>query len=182
MIEAYPLSWPIQHPRTPEIERTRAKFGRKDNHSEYSWSTTKPLTLAQACDRVRKELNAYTRTGQTYRVHPDSVIISTNIPTNKSGLPRSGHRKPLDPGAAVYFDLDGEPYCLPCDKWDRVEDNIAAIAAHIGAMRSIERWGVGTAHNAFTDFKALPEEASSTTDAWSVLGLQGKPGTFQEVK
>lgn len=128
--------------------------------------------MEQATTRLLSELHSYTRVGHNFRVPKDSIIISTNVPIRKDGLPYSNFRKVEDTGVAVYFTLDGNPYCLPCDKWDRVEDNVAAIAAHISAMRGIERWGVGTSHDVYTGFKALPNVGETTMeDCWSVLGI-----------
>jgi len=114
--------------------------------------------------------------GQDYRVPAGSIVISTNIGSGKKGRPFSGMAEPDDTGAAVYFKLDGLDYCLPCDKWDRVADNLAAIAAHINAMRGIERWGVGTSKDVYTGFKALPQAAGSRNGAWwTVLGVDPNP-------
>lgn len=64
--------------------------------------------------------------------------------------------KPDDPGVAVYFQIGGEPHCLPCDTYLLVEHNIAAIAAHIEATRAIERHGVASVREMFSGFAALP--------------------------
>lgn len=45
---------------------------------------------------------------------------------------------------------------MACDKWDRVADNIASLAAHIECLRGIERYGVGTLEQAFRGYQALP--------------------------
>lgn len=185
MIEAYPLHWPAQKRRTATQDRKSAHFGRQESvKTTYgtSYKTRKQLTLDQATKRILRELDSYTKAGHSYRVPPESIIISTNIPVRKDGLPRSGFRKPDDPGVAVYFELDGRPYCLPCDKWDRVEDNLAAVAAHIAALRGIERWGVGEAHDVYTGFKALPENTLTDAQIWKRLGLSGKPDSWEEVK
>ena len=66
----------------------------------------------------------------------------------------------------------GRPYCMPCDKWNRVADNIAAVAAHLKAMRGQERWGVGTIEQAFEGYLALPEHTGQAQrDWWVVLGV-----------
>ena len=107
------------------------------------------------------------------RVPRESLVISTNIPVSRNGLPYSEQKQPADVGVALYFQLDKKNYCLPCDKWDRVADNLAAIAAHLGALRGIERWGVGETHDVFTGFRALP----MTTDRrtwYVVLGVSEK--------
>lgn len=155
MNEAFPLCWPNDKPRTPIAAQKRAKFGKKER-GDFDWKQTKSLTVSQALSRVTAELDGFTRSGQNWRIPKESVIISTNIPVSKSGLPYSDRREPQDKGVAVYFQLDKKNYCLPCDKWDRVADNLAAIAAHLGALRGIERWGVGETHDVFTGFRALP--------------------------
>lgn len=144
-VDAYPLHWPANFPRTKPEDRQPARFNQDG----------KPLTIAVARDRILSEIRAFTRTGRTWRIDPDQVVISSDVPLRNDGLPASGRRMPDDPAVAVYFELDGEAYCLPCDTWDRVPDNMAAIAAHLGAMRGIERWGVGDVRTHFAGFVAL---------------------------
>lgn len=96
------------------------------------------------------------------------VVLSTNLELRLDGKLRSSRGLNLpDPGAALYFNRDGKPLCMPCDRWDRVEDNVYAIAKHIEAMRGMERWGVGTTEQAFAGYKALPEGEKW----WDVLDL-----------
>ena len=63
------------------------------------------------------------------------IVISTNAELRQDGFPYSNRRAPEDVGVAVYFTLEGRPYVLPCDKWERVADNLAAIAKHVEAKR-----------------------------------------------
>lgn len=44
---------------------------------------------------------------------------------------------------------------MPCDTYDRVADNIAAIAAHIEKTRAITRYGVASVEQMFAGFLAL---------------------------
>ncbi len=173
---AYPLQWPAGYPRTAPEKRKRARFGRRDHYRV----GTQSLTVAQARGRLMEEIEKFTKAGHTWRIQPDHVVISTNMGTRKDGLPRSGAREPNDPGVAVYLWLDGEPHVFPCDAWDRVADNIAAIAAHLGALRGIERWRVGDLRQAFTAWRALPESAGG--HSWrEVLGV-GPDATLPEVE
>jgi len=159
-VSAYPLSWPLQVQRKPNP--AWARFSQDG----------KPLSIASARRRLLEEIDKITKYGRPYRVDPDKVVISTNVRTRNDGLPYSNVREPEDSAVAVYFDLDGVPHCLPCDAWDRVADNLAAIAAHIGAMRGMERWGVADIRQAFSGFQALPSSASSNPGAWwAVLGV-----------
>ncbi len=161
-VEAYPLHWPEGWPRTPASTRSRARFG-MTNRLEHRWrdstgqdrlSITErrtELTISVALDRLFIELGRFGLSDRAL----DAVVVSSNVPLRQDGLPVSGRRAPDDPGVAVYFDLDG-PICLPCDRWDRVADNIAAISAHLNAMRGMDRWGVGSTAQHFAGFKALP--------------------------
>lgn len=100
------------------------------------------------------------------------LVISTNVELRQDGLPYSNRRAPDDQGAAVYFALKGKPCVLACDKWNRVEDNLWAIAKHIEALRGQERWGVGSVEQAFAGYTALPAPGESIAATWyNVLGV-----------
>jgi hypothetical protein len=58
-----------------------------------------------------------------------------------------------------------------CDKWRRVADNIAALAAHIRAIRSVENFGVGTLEQAFAGYRAI-EDFSEGVPWRRVLGFK----------
>jgi hypothetical protein len=179
-IEAYPLHWPREKPRTPADDRRRANFGKRSK-SEHGWTSRKQLSVAQAVSRLLGEFSAFTRRNQVWRVHPDAVVISTNIRTRNDGLPWGSAGEPDDPAVAVYFRLDEEPHCIACDCWDRVADNIAAIAATVNAQRGLERWGAVDLKAAFAGFRALPggraDVAMTETDAIAFIsqhtGLMG---------
>jgi hypothetical protein len=163
--KAFPLSWPDGWKRTAPSERVYGRFNRKDREystnsvgQQTSWQRTKDLSVADAVKRLIAELG---RMGI-----PDwCLIISTNVPLRLDGYPRSD-KEPSDPGAAVYWQKptakDGAPYrCMAIDRYTRVADNLAAIAATLEAMRAIERHGGGAIlERAFLGFAALPEKAS----------------------
>jgi hypothetical protein len=170
-IPAYPLQWPSGWKRTAPATRTRAKFsaGTSTTHQwsdgrTTTWRGKRELTIAEAVSRVREQL---AKMGVA-----DDCVISTNLQLRLDGLPRSGQREPDDAGVAVYWRADaGEtPRCMAIDRYDRVADNLAAIAATLDAMRAIERHGGAEILNrAFTGFTALP---SGSTTHWSdVLGV-----------
>lgn len=151
MTEAYPLQWPVAWPRTERPQRS-------------AFSTS----LAAARDEVRSELR---------RLGASDVVISTNIITNLDGSYRSKQRVPDDRGVAVYFKLNGEDQCFPCDRWLGVEENLHAIALSIEALRGLDRWGAKEmVAAAFKGFKALPASAivtPYTAKPWNeVLGVQ----------
>lgn len=172
-----PLCWPTWFPRTPATERTWGRFGKRGDRG---WGRS-ALTLAQARSRVLQQLSMFTKPGQTYRCDPDSIIISSDLAVRQDGLPRSGQRKPDDPGVAVYFILDGKDRCIPCDVYLRVEDNLAAIAATIEALRTIERHGSQMFEAAFTGFDALPSPDHVVGRSWrDVLDYYGD--SFREAQ
>jgi hypothetical protein len=148
-IQAYPLQWPIGWFRKAG-GRSRAKFGRG-----YGTDMTSARNLLFA---------------ELRRLGAGNVVVSTNLPLNSNGLPRGDAREPGDAGVAVYFRLKGDSRALACDKWDRVADNIMAIAKHVEAVRGQIRWGVGTIEQAFGGYKLLTAgEASKTW--WEILGV-----------
>ncbi len=121
-------------------------------------------------------LDAATRelTGELRMLGAKNLVLSTNLELRRDGLPRSGQRKPDDCGVAVYFTKDNRQLCFACDRWDRVEDNIVAVAKTIEALRGIERWGTGDMiQAAFTGFQALPPVPGTMPGRpwWEVFGL-----------
>lgn len=163
MTQAYPLQWPKARPR--KTARKSANFGKKVRESGRSYDTHKALSIADAVQRLQDEID---------RIGARDYVLSTNIQVRLDGWPRSDAAQPRDPGACLYFTLGGKPHALPCDTYDRVADNIAAIAKHIEATRAIERYGVATMEELFTGFTALPAPKGKS---WrEVLGLQNVAG------
>lgn len=162
MTVAYPLKWPLHRPRKAPSQRKRAKFSRESDNGRYVQK--KSLSVADALGRLQGEIDAI---GGRY------PVVSSNVELRLDGMPRSGQREPDDPAVCLYFDLKGKPMALPCDTYDRVADNIAAIAAHMEATRKIERHGVATVSEMFSGFEALPSPAASSNRSWrAVLELE----------
>lgn len=158
MTQAYPLQWPTGWPRTSPAARKVASFNQKKDTGR-AWRETVNVTIAAATDRLQRELDLM-RAGY--------LTLSTNVELRLDGRPRSsGGAEPADPGVAVYFRLNGKDMVLACDRWHRVADNMVAIAKHIEALRGMDRWGVGTAAQAFAGYEALP----APEQWWQVLGL-----------
>jgi hypothetical protein len=188
-IDAYPLQWPLGWARAPE--RRAARFNKKvtkqqDNvkrtwndlsktwveaKETRSWKVSAKVTAGSARDFLFAELD---RLGATH------VVLSTNVPLRlDGGMKASASTERMeDPGAAVYFRLSGQPRVLATDKWDRLADNIHAIALHIEAMRGQGRWGVGDLNQAFTGYKQLAA-AEAKKRWWEVLGFASEPATLE---
>jgi hypothetical protein len=147
----YPLAWPVGWKRTPGGQRQRGNFAkRREARGGSSWRQLEDLTIAEAAQRLLDELE---RMG----IREHNIVISTNLQLRLDGLPRSGQAQPADPGAAVYWRDGGQDRCMAIDRYTKVEQNIAALAATIEAMRAIERHGGAAILNrAFTGFTALP--------------------------
>lgn len=144
MVEAYPLAWPQGWPRAQNPQRSNFGQGKREGN----YMSKVPLTHSRALQNLISELE---------RLGAEKVILSTNLELRLDGLPRSAQRRLDDPGVACYFEWKGKDQCIPSDKWDRVEDNMQAIAKTIEALRGIERWGAKEMVDAaFTGFKALP--------------------------
>lgn len=141
--EAYPLQWPegVQRCRFPRA----SAFG---FHA-----------VGDRIKRVRAQLKLLggVRT----------IVISSNVPLRQDGLPMASAattRPEGDAGVAVYWTRNERrngremlmPYCMPCDRWQRLADNLHAIALTIEAMRGMDRWGATTVEQAFAGFAALP--------------------------
>lgn len=166
-IDAYPLQWPEGWPRTDPGCR---KYGRFGSRSSGSYIASGNITIAQAITRIQSELSALDG-GRTHwdRIDPDQTVISTNLRQRNDGLPYSNQREPQDPGAAVYFVMDGKRQCIPCDSYTKVAQNLAAIAATIEALRTLERHGSGLMERAFTGFTALPPPIAGEPPWYEVL-------------
>lgn len=166
-VSAYPLSWPTGWIRTRAGQHQRARFSQTSYSGNYA--SSKPVSVATARERLQGELD---------RLGARNVVLSTNLELRLDGQPRSDRSEPYDSGAAVYFDLEGKATVLACDRWDRVADNIVALAKHIEAMRGMDRWGVGSLEQAFTGYQALP----APDPWWKVLGLLGPTRSERDIK
>jgi hypothetical protein len=151
---AYPLHWPNGHPRTPPGQRRRGAFR---------------TPLGRARDDVVEEITARKRLGG------QNPVVSTNLSLRRrDGLPYANQAAPEDPGVAVYWEMDGQPYAMACDRWLSVADNLQAISKTLRALRGIQRWGpTEMVHRAFRGFQALPTPEDAGGTSWrQVLGTQ----------
>lgn len=148
-VDAYPLHWPHGWPRTKSPQRARFDG-----------------TFA----KIRSELFA-----EIERLGGQYIVLSTNIPLKRDGMPYAGQKEPTDTGVAVYFERRGRQMVFACDKWQTVQDNMRAVQKTIDAIRGIERWGASEMmERAFQAFEALPPPRS----CWDILGV--RPGTPRE--
>ena len=104
------------------------------------------------------------------------VIISTNQPLRRDGLPYAQQRRIDDPGVAVYFQLDGRALVIAQDRYWNMPCNIRSIALAIEGLRKMQRHGGDhIMERAFTGFAALPAPDMSPP-WWAVLGISEGEG------
>jgi hypothetical protein len=140
-VKRFPLEWPIGWKRTPPSARRDGRF----KHGG-QW-----ITVIAATERLEAELD---------RLKAAAATLSTNVSLRLDGRPRSDIR-PTDPGVAIYFSFRGKATVLACDTYRDVAQNIAALAAHLDALRAIERYGVGTIEQALAGYRALPADTAA---------------------
>lgn len=175
----YPLCWPSGWKRA--ASRSRALFGKHskqwDEQLKQSVQGSKSsISVADGVTRVLAELRCF-------GVCDGDAVISTNVPVRLDGLPRSDRGEPKDPGVAVYWELSRKKQCMAIDIYDRVADNLAAVAATLSALRAIERHGGGAIlERAFQGFAQLPASIIAQRPWREVLNFNGGSVTAEQVK
>lgn len=156
-VDAYPLTWPVGWPRTPDTRRTE------------TWRYK--VSFADARDELVRSVQL---------LGGESVVVSSNVPTRRDGLPFASYSEPTDPGVAVYWvERIGStvtPRAIACDAWLKVRDNMRAVGLAVDGLRALRRSGASqVVERAFTGFAALPATTSSrSAPHWrDVLGLRG---------
>lgn len=141
MIEAYPITWPREFPRTAKPQP--GKF---------------QTTLAGALKNVEDSLRRF---GADSGKKIEALVISSNVTL--------GAQRPADPGVAVWFTWDGIQVCIPVDRYDRVEHNLQAIHHIVEARRTeLRHGGLSIVRATFMGFKALPAPGKSSVAGWRV--------------
>lgn len=156
MKQNYPLSWPDGWKRTPSNARVESRF-------------------QKTFGAVRKMLIE-----EVERLGASDLIISTNVPLRRDGLPYANGLDLADPGVAIYFTYRKKSMSFACDRYFLVRENMQAIAMTINAIRGIERWGASDMmKRAFRGFAALPDPGK--IDWRSILCVGSNP-TIDEVE
>lgn len=160
-ITAYPLTWPTNWKRTNKSDRKRAKFEMRGDVGY------RRLSMAGGIERVMDQL---ARLGVTTR---EDVVISTNVRTRLDGLPYGNEPEPADPGVAVYWRIahGAKTQSMAIDIYDRVADNVGAVALTISYMRGIERHGgAEILERVFLGFQQI----EPPIDWKKILGIEGE--------
>ena len=144
-IDAYPCYWPEGWAQTPPDRRQPSKY---------------TVQFGRARDEIVRQLE---------RMGAQDVVISTNVPVRRDGLPLAGGSEPKDPAVAVYWAELGprngaaQPHyihrVIACDRWIKVRENMHAINKSLEALRMLTRAGATqVVEKAFTGFTALAAE------------------------
>ncbi len=162
----FPLLWPERPPRTKAADRVPHSF-----EVTTGGTPARPVNEQEAFGRLYYQL---------VRLKAEDWWITSNCPLRADGWPSAAARRALDdPGCAVWFRLGKRPMVLACDRHRLLAGNAAAIAAHIDALRRIERYGVGTRDQLFTGFLAI--EGPGRPRGWrAVMGYAegARPAPF----
>lgn len=146
-IDAYPCRWPDGWERTPSHRRGTSRFG---------------LDFVRARDDISRQLKL---------MGAREIVLTTNIPLRRDGLPLAGQSEPQDPAVAVYWiergtwnaqrnEQDYKRLVVACDHWRKVKENLRAVGVTIECLRALKRSGAThVIERAFMGFAALPEQA-----------------------
>lgn len=148
MTVAYPLHWPHAFPRTKL--RTSSRFG---------------TSVSGAIRNVQDELRRF---GNDSGKRVENVVISSNVTLTD--------QRPADPGIACYFRWENIDCCIAIDRYNKVEDNLQAVARIIEAERTkLRHGGLNIVRAGFRGFAALPPPTGPSgqlASPWrTVLGL-----------
>jgi len=171
-VTRFPLQWPLGWPRKRYGQRKVANFSMtRDRGDQGVQKRITAVSMEVATERLERQVDFIGGT---------NPVLSTNVPINMRGIPR-GDTNPADPGAAVYFGVKGRATVLACDSFTRVADNIAGLAAHLDALRRIDRYGVGSLEQALAGYKALPADTAAD---WRLVlfGVREWRGSIEDVK
>lgn len=163
-VTAYPLCWPDGWARTdPDMRQWQLSSG---SSFQPGWNAV----LNRLQDNLRL-------------LDADNVILSTDQPLRKSdGQPYATRRHIEDPGAAVYFTLDGKSLVMARDAYVQLNDNIRSLCLAIEGLRKMHRHGGATMlERAFRGFEALPNP-DAEQEWWEILGFNAVPEGFGAVR
>lgn len=157
-IDAFPLHWPVGWARTEPHRRSSSGY---------------QVTFGRARDELLRSIRL---------LGGHDIVISSNLPLKRDGMPYANSSEPLDAGVAVYWTQQQQPRVMACDCWAKTRDNIRAIGLAIEGLRAIERSGASQIlERAFQGFAALPASTAIVRSWRDVLHLNGLPVTAADV-
>jgi len=156
-ISPYPLQWPEGRDRIPANKRLRSPFR---------------TSFQRAVENVQRSLRGFQRDAGVKIEH---VVLSSNVDLMNDN--------PADPGAAVWFMMDGQWVAFAVDRFRDVASNVQAIHHIIEARRTELRYGgLEIVRQTFRSFIALPSPAGEKKRTWrEILGV-GQFPTANEIE
>lgn len=91
------------------------------------------------------------------RRHPDSVLqiaLRERDFRISDGMPRA-NAIPTHPGVILHIESTKGPLSFPCDKFDRWQDNLRAIALGLEALRKVDRYGITPGDEQYQGWRAI---------------------------
>lgn len=171
----YPLNWPANKPRTRASEKKLGRF-HKSGGSYHS----REVTIHEAIVRVYNQIGMFSPGAYHTVIQPDDCVLRTMLQVNKNGSFRANQRKPPDAGAVLTFPYRGRDVVIAIDVYTKIGQNIAAIAATLESLRTLQRHDSALLDAAVTGFTALP--APVVTRHWrDVFGVDAC-ATLKEVR
>ena len=146
-VSEFPLTWPDGKSRTSRRERSKFK-----------------TTLAKARQEIEWEMPRWRARGFVISMAP------------------AYRRADYDPAVAVWWNMPlrqnqttPDLRVIACDRYDRPEDNAHAVALTLAGLRSFERYGTYTLHQAAEGARPMLPPPARENDAepwWMTLGVQ----------
>lgn len=138
-----PIDWPQAFPRTEPQDRT------PNNRFDTS--------LRASIDDLADELE---------RVGADDWRLETAADHQKRN-PRYPYAdaNPDDPGAAVYWTMDGDQFAAACDRYTRLRDNIRTLYLYIREKRKMNARPVVTGESEFANARLPPADDPVAVEA-----------------
>ncbi|OMC46872.1 molecular chaperone DnaJ [Mycolicibacterium fortuitum] len=91
------------------------------------------------------------------RRHPDTVLqiaLRERDFRISDGMPRA-NAVPSHPGVILSIESAKGPLSFPCDKFDRWQDNLRAIALGLEALRKVDRYGITPGDEQYQGWRAI---------------------------
>ena len=156
-ISPYPLQWPEGRDRIPANKRLRSPFR---------------TSFQRAVENVQRSLRGFQRDAGVKIEH---VVLSSNVDLMNDN--------PADPGAAVWFMMDGQWVAFAVDRFRDVASNVQAIHHIIEARRTELRYGgLEIVRQTFRSFIALPAPAGEKKRTWREILGAGQFPTANEIE
>lgn len=160
-VDAFPCAWPIGWPRTPPRKRTFSRYR---------------TGFVESRDRIVRRLK---------RLGAREIVVSSNQPLRRDGLPSAVTIEPEDPAVAVYWaDGDGS-HVIACDRWRKLRENMRAVDVSIDALQALRRAGATQIlERAYAGFAVLAADNPRQRPWREVFGVPAdyRPQSFDELK